>query len=588
MGKRRRDESIQAKVRAAVTLNSLNSEFRFLGKDIKSVLDLCAGSGWMQLAVARISKGGFVLGVDLHPITPILGAISIQEDITTSECRDTIGKHMTENGFTGFDVVMRGGLSSDSSATTWDQASLLTKSIKLATKFLSPGGTFVTKMFHGAEDYNPMLYCLEQLFGRVVVTKPTSTSAETYILALNYKAPEKINPRLLVTRNLFSIKDEEEEEEAVVLASDFVWSETPLEVLEKACSLSFVDDACLSLKDHSLTTKRIKRICKNLRVLNKRRFMHLMKWRLHVREALSHAQKAKAADAKDGNKGNDDEIPDEMEYSEDIPKVNFQRIHGTTVMGVVVDDIDRAILIGTDGLLTGSNFRKEGDIKLKAIGYDMLCGMAGDYDFTEKVHKHIDREVWGKINANQSRPSVRKCARMLKSFYSDMLAEGNEFNQMWQKIQGKKCHAFLTLGGYEDIGGDKLIPHLWSATKLGAIRESKCCYSGSGGSYAEVFLKENIGRCNSIDNTIVIMQKAYLKAARYDCKTGGNFTIFVITPEEDLEALRRTPLSQRMTGNIDERVATLSELKKLYEDDFNDRSMEQTYAADIWGKRRRV
>ncbi|KAI3891167.1 hypothetical protein MKW98_007472 [Papaver atlanticum] len=331
MGKRGRDESIQAKARAAVTLNSLNSEFRFLGKDTKSVLDLCAGSGWMQLAVARISKGGFVLGVDLHPITPILGAISIQEDITTRECRDTIGKHMTENGFTGFDVVMRGGLSSDSRATTWDQASLLTKSIKLATKFLSPDGTFVTKMFHGAEDYNPMLYCLEQLFCRVVVTKPTSTSTETYILALNYKAPEKINPRLLVTRNLFSIKEEEEEEEeeAVVLASDFVWSETPLEVLEKACSLSFADDACLSLKDHSLTTKRIKRICKDLRVLNKRRFMHLMKWRLHVREALSHVQKAKAADAKDGNKGNDDdddddnEIPDEMEYSEDIPKVNF-------------------------------------------------------------------------------------------------------------------------------------------------------------------------------------------------------------------------------------------------------------------------
>ncbi|KAI3851398.1 hypothetical protein MKX03_020386, partial [Papaver bracteatum] len=88
----------------------------------------------------------------------------------------------------------------------------------------------------------------------VVVTKPTSTPTETYILSLNYKAPEKINPRLLVTRNLFSIK--KEEEEAVVLASYFLWSEIPLEVLEKACSLSFVDDAFLSLKDHSLTTKR--------------------------------------------------------------------------------------------------------------------------------------------------------------------------------------------------------------------------------------------------------------------------------------------------------------------------------------------
>ncbi|KAI3835181.1 hypothetical protein MKW92_012462 [Papaver armeniacum] len=73
---------------------------------------------------------------------------------------------------------------------------------------------------------------------------------------------------------------------------------------------------------------------------------------------------------------------------------------------------------------------------------------------------------------------------------------------------------------------------------------------------------------------------------RYDCKTGGNFTILVIRPEEDLEALRRTPLNQRMTGNIDERVATLSELKKLYGDDFNDRSMEQIYCSCKFGARK--
>ncbi|KAI3896537.1 hypothetical protein MKW92_043206 [Papaver armeniacum] len=112
---------------------------------------------------------------------------------------------MTENGF---DLVMRGGLSSDSRSTTWDQASLLTESIKLATEFLSPGGTFVTKMFDGAGDYSPMLYCLEQLFCRVVVTRPTFTFPETYVVAKGYKAPEKINPRLLVARNLFSIEEE--------------------------------------------------------------------------------------------------------------------------------------------------------------------------------------------------------------------------------------------------------------------------------------------------------------------------------------------------------------------------------------------
>ncbi|MCL7033313.1 hypothetical protein MKW94_010035 [Papaver nudicaule] len=243
---------------------------------------------------------------------------------------------MAENGVTGFDIVMRGALSPSHNATTWDQASLLTESIKLATEFLALDGTFITKMFDGAEDYTPMLYCLEQLCCKVVVTKPSSTSAETYIVALNYKAPEKINPRLLVARNLFSINediptvktkriysggastsysDEESVAGRAVLASDFVWSETPLEVLGIAYSLSFDDDACLSLKNHNLTTKMVKMICKDLRVMDKQRFKCLMKWRLDVREALSYAQKAIAADAKDENKGNNDEMPTELEFS---------------------------------------------------------------------------------------------------------------------------------------------------------------------------------------------------------------------------------------------------------------------------------
>ncbi|RZC70739.1 hypothetical protein C5167_033871, partial [Papaver somniferum] len=200
---------LKATSNAAARLNNLDSKFGLL-KTSKYVLDLCPGTGgWMRLAVLKIQQGGLVVGVGLHPIRPVPDAIFTQEDITTPKCRDTIRKHMTENDFTGLDVVMRGdGLSSDTLATPWDQASQLTESIKLATEFLSPKGAFVTKMFDGAQDYNPMLYCHEKLFDGVVVTKPTCTFPETYIVAKIYKAPEKINPRLLATRNLFSIKED--------------------------------------------------------------------------------------------------------------------------------------------------------------------------------------------------------------------------------------------------------------------------------------------------------------------------------------------------------------------------------------------
>lgn len=45
-----------------------------------------------------------------------------------------------------------------------------------------------------------------QLFEKVEVTKPVasrSTSAEIYVIGLKYKAPAKIDPRLLDVKHLF-------------------------------------------------------------------------------------------------------------------------------------------------------------------------------------------------------------------------------------------------------------------------------------------------------------------------------------------------------------------------------------------------
>ncbi|MCL7023589.1 hypothetical protein MKW94_023456, partial [Papaver nudicaule] len=152
MGKRLRDESYyqrKAKVDEMMALDAIDNKFNwFLGR-AKSVLDLCASTGgWIQLAIGRrIEPVGLAIGVDLHPdpIRPIIGAVSIQGDITTLECKKKIRKLMGESGVTGFDIVMRSGLSSDPNATLWDQASLITESIKLSTEFLAPDGTFVTK-----------------------------------------------------------------------------------------------------------------------------------------------------------------------------------------------------------------------------------------------------------------------------------------------------------------------------------------------------------------------------------------------------------------------------------------------------------
>lgn len=43
----------------------------------------------------------------------------------------------------------------------------------------------------------------------------------------------------------------------VCSASDFVWSDSPLEILGSVASITFGDPACLPITDHDLTTEEV-------------------------------------------------------------------------------------------------------------------------------------------------------------------------------------------------------------------------------------------------------------------------------------------------------------------------------------------
>lgn len=197
------------------------------------------------------------------------------------------------------------------------QNALVIDAVKLATQFLAPKGTFVTKIFR-SQDYSSVVYCLKQLFEKVEVDKPAasrSESAEIYVLGLKYKAPAKIDPRLLDVKHLFQGSVEPQPKVVDVLreskqkrhrdgyedgnttlrkvssAANFIWSNSPLEILGSVASITFTDPADLQIKDHELTTKEVKSLCDDLRVLGKQDFKHLLKWRIHIRKALSPTEK---------------------------------------------------------------------------------------------------------------------------------------------------------------------------------------------------------------------------------------------------------------------------------------------------------
>ncbi|KAM0867283.1 hypothetical protein ACQ4PT_042056 [Festuca glaucescens] len=200
--------------RSRAAFKLLDRRFRFL-PTARAVLDLgAAPGGWVQVAVSSATAGALVVGVDLKPIWPIRGARLLRADITaTARCSAAVRKLMDSKGVTAFDVVLHDGVGQikkrkcDGAQEAARQSALVIDAVRLATMFLAPKGTFITK-FIRSHDLNAIMFCLKQLFEKVQVTKSIASrtaSAEIYFVCLEYKAPAKIQPELFDLNHLFTV-----------------------------------------------------------------------------------------------------------------------------------------------------------------------------------------------------------------------------------------------------------------------------------------------------------------------------------------------------------------------------------------------
>jgi 23S rRNA (uridine2552-2'-O)-methyltransferase len=177
------------RARSAYKLLQLNSSYHVL-KSGSKVIDLgCAPGGWLQVATKEVGPSGRVVGIDLKPVEPVVGATILQGSIENPNMLTKIADILGGKA----DVILSDLAPNVSGVWDVDQArqvSLSTIALGFVRHVLRAGGTAVFKVFEG-EMLGEFKAELKKSFGRVLLSKPTASrqeSSELYIVCLDFKA----------------------------------------------------------------------------------------------------------------------------------------------------------------------------------------------------------------------------------------------------------------------------------------------------------------------------------------------------------------------------------------------------------------
>ncbi|MBL8567346.1 MAG: RlmE family RNA methyltransferase [Hyphomicrobiaceae bacterium] len=182
--------------RAAYKLTEIDDKYRLLKPGMR-VIDLgAAPGGWSQIAAERVRSAGGggpaegqVVAIDYLDFDPIPGVTALKLDFTADDAEDQL-KALLRDG--GADVVLSDMAAPTVGHTRTDHLRIMglaEAAAHFAVDVLSPGGTFLCKVFQGGAE-RELLDLLKRSFAIVRHIKPPASradSAELYVLATGFK-----------------------------------------------------------------------------------------------------------------------------------------------------------------------------------------------------------------------------------------------------------------------------------------------------------------------------------------------------------------------------------------------------------------
>lgn len=343
------------RARSSFKVIQINEKYGHFLEKSKVVIDLCAAPGsWCQVASKMCPINSLIVGVDIVPMKPIPNVILFQSDITTEDCRSKLRGYMKT---WKADTVLHDGAPNVGLGWVQDaftQSQLTLQALKLAVENLVVNGTFVTKVFR-SKDYNKLIWVFQQLFDKVEATKPPASrnvSAEIFVVCRGFKAPKRLDSRLLDPKEVFEeLPDGPQNMEAKVYNPEkkvrkrqgyedgdhllyhetpileFVRTEDPITMLgqKNKFTIDEEDQEWKIVKKLKQTTTELYECVKDLKVLGRKDFKMLLKWRKAAAEILGYGKEEEKTSIEEVPLDEEEQIEKELQKLQEKQRLNQKR-----------------------------------------------------------------------------------------------------------------------------------------------------------------------------------------------------------------------------------------------------------------------